>query len=302
MKSFTNTVLMVRPANFGYNAETAENNAFQTKLDMSTDEVRLKAREEFDEMVSLLRSKEVEVIVIEDTEVPIKPDAIFPNNWFSTHQGSIAIYPMHAMSRRVERRGDIIDNLMSANHYASIRDYTHNEQLDIILEGTGSLILDRDNMIAYACTSVRTHEQLFLQWCQDYRYEPMSFLATDRHDQAIYHTNVMMALGSEYVVICMDSIKDLTDRQKLLDSFSATGKEVITISFEQMEQFAGNMLQVEDPDGKPYLVMSKTAYETLDQSQITQIEQYAEILSPDITLIETIGGGSVRCMMAEIFA
>ncbi len=301
MKSFTNTILMIRPANFAFNAETAENNAFQSTTQLGADEVRNLAQSEFDQMVALLRSNGVNVLVIDDSPNPPKPDAVFPNNWFSTHSGRIVIYPMYAQSRRIERRKDIIDKLIEMNKYSSIIDYTiHEEELQI-LEGTGSLILDRDAKIAYACTSVRTIEKLFLQWCRDFGYQPMSFLAKDRNNQEIYHTNVMMALGSDYAVICLESIKDLTDRQKVTESLIQTGKEIIPITYQQMEQFAGNMLQVLSEDGKPLLVMSKSAYNSLEDDQLESLNVKAEIITPDIQTIETLGGGSVRCMMAEIF-
>lgn len=300
-KSFTNTVLMVRPHNFGYNDQTAENNAFQSELNISKNIVKEKAIEEFDQMVELLSQHGVDVVVVEDSRTPVKPDAVFPNNWFSTHPGRLVLYPMFAENRRIERRGDIIEQLMTDYGYQSIESYTHNEQSDRILEGTGSMILDRDYMIAYACISERTDQDLFFQWCQNFGYRPEAFTSQDREGGLVYHTNVMMALGSTYVVICLESVKSPTDRENLLNAFAESNKEVIDITMDQMEQFAGNMLQVMDQNQQPILVMSSKAFNSLTEDQVTQIESHATILAPDISTIETIGGGSVRCMMAEIF-
>ena len=301
-KSFTNTVLMVRPHNFGYNAETAENNAFQSQLNISKSIIKDKAIEEFDKMVDLLQQHGVNVMVIEDTNDPVKPDAVFPNNWFSTHPSRLVLYPMYAENRRVERRGDIIEELMTEYDYQSLESYTHNESADRILEGTGSMILDRDHRIAYACISERTDQDLFYQWCKNFDFRPEAFTSVDRAGDAVYHTNVMMALGSTYVVICLESVPSATDRENLINAFAESNKTIIEISLEQMEQFAGNMLQVMDQDGNPILVMSTKAFNSLTEKQVAELETHVMVLAPDITTIETVGGGSVRCMMAEIFA
>ncbi len=292
---------MVRPAQFGYNAETAENNAFQSKLDISKSIIKEKAVSEFDAMVDLLDQHGVNVIVIEDTAQPQKPDAVFPNNWFSTHPGRVVLYPMYAESRRVERRGDILDHLISEYGYGCIQSYTHNEDQGKMLEGTGSMILDRDHMIAYACISERTDQQLFFDWCQHFGYRPEAFTSVDSNDGLVYHTNVMMALGQQYVVVCMESVKSPTERENLLNAFAETNKVVVEITLDQMNNFAGNMLEVLDGDGNPLLIMSSRAYQSLTPDQIQTLEKYTRILAPDIGTIETIGGGSVRCMMAEIF-
>lgn len=301
-KSFTNTILMVRPHNFGYNPETAGNNAFQSKLHIPQKIVKQKAIEEFDEMVELLAQHGIEIIVVEDTSSPVKPDAVFPNNWFSTHPGRLVLYPMYAENRRVERRGDIIEQLMSEFDYKSLESFTHNEMSNQILEGTGSMILDRDHKIAYACISERTDQELFFQWCRNFGFRPEAFTSVDKVGDHVYHTNVMMALGVSFVIICLDSVKSQTDRENLLNAFAETQKVVIEISLEQMENFAGNMLQVMDSNQQPILVMSAKAFASFDQSQIEEIESHTTILAPQIPTIETIGGGSVRCMMAEIFS
>jgi len=293
---------MVRPAQFGFNAETAEDNAFQTKLDISKSIVKEKAVTEFDSMVDLLDQHGVNVIVIEDTAQPQKPDAVFPNNWLSTHPGRLVLYPMYAESRRVERRGDILNHLIEEYGYGCIQSYTHNEEDGKMLEGTGSMILDRDNKIAYACISERTNQQLFFDWCQHFGYRPEAFTSVDQNDGLVYHTNVMMALGQQYVVICMESVKSPTERENLLNAFAETNKTVIEISLDQMNNFAGNMLEVIDGNGSPMLVMSSRAFNSLTGDQVETIEKYTSILAPDITTIETVGGGSVRCMMAEIFS
>jgi len=299
--SFTNTILMVRPAQFGYNAETAENNAFQSRLGISKSIVKDKAVTEFDAMVDLLEQHGVNVIVIDDTPSPQKPDAVFPNNWFSTHPGRLVLYPMYAESRRVERRGDILNHLIEEFGYGCIQSYTHNEESGKMLEGTGSMILDRDNKIAYACISERTDQQLFFDWCQHFGYRPEAFTSVDSNDGLVYHTNVMMALGQQYVVVCMESIKSPTERENLLNTFAETNKTVIEITLDQMNNFAGNMLEVVDGNGSPLLVMSSRAFNALTEAQVEKLESYTSILAPDISTIETVGGGSVRCMMAEIF-
>jgi hypothetical protein len=301
-KSFTNTILMVRPYNFGYNTETAENNGFQSQLNISKKIIKEKAILEFDEMVDLLVQHGVDVIIVEDTPDPPKPDAVFPNNWFSTHPGRFVLYPMFAENRRIERRGDIIEQLIEHYDYQSIESYTHNEAESRMLEGTGSMILDRDHMIAYACISERTNQELFFQWCKSFGYRPEAFTAVDKNDEPIYHTNVMMALGQTFVIVCLESVGSPTDRENLLNAFVESDKVVIDITLEQMENFAGNMLQVIDQDGKPILVMSARAFSSLTETQVTTIESHTTILAPQIPTIETIGGGSVRCMMAEIFS
>ncbi|GAB1396663.1 MAG TPA: arginine deiminase-related protein [Saprospiraceae bacterium] len=302
-KQVTRSILMVRPSNFGFNEETAVNNAFQNNAAGKTSEqIREKAIEEFDSFVSLLRSKGVDVSVYQDEPQPIKPDAVFPNNWVSFHEdGTVITYPMFAKVRRIERTDKVFD-LLEPHFW--ILDHIHLEQSEednIFLEGTGSMVLDRANKIAYACISPRTEKTLFEDWCNIYEYAPVSFTAIDQEGKLIYHTNVMMAMGDKFVVICLESVIDDEEKSALREIFARTEKEIIEISLEQMNAFAGNMLQVQGASGQTYLVMSKTAFGSLNASQIEKIEKYTEILTADINTIETYGGGSVRCMMAEIF-
>lgn len=302
-KQVTRSILMVRPANFGFNEETAVNNAFQNNLAGKTSaQIRDKAIEEFDSFVSLLRSKGVDVTVYQDESQPIKPDAVFPNNWVSFHEdGTVITYPMFAKVRRIERNEKVFD-LLEPHFW--ILDHIHLEQSEednIFLEGTGSMVLDRTNKIAYACISPRTEKTLFEDWCNIYEYAPVSFTAIDQEGKLIYHTNVMMAMGDRFVVICLDAVIDDEEKSALREIFARTEKEIIEISLDQMNAFAGNMLQVQGASGQTYLVMSKTAFGSLNTSQIEKIEKYTEILTADISTIETYGGGSVRCMMAEIF-
>lgn len=303
MSQITDKILMIRPANFGYNEQTAENNAFQTQNKiMSNDDVKEKAKEEFDRMVAILRDKGIHVDVVQDTESPIKPDCIFPNNWMSLHQnGSVITYPMYAPNRRIERRADIIDFLEDKYHVTKRYEFEHYEEQDMFLEGTGSMIFDRDHKIVYACISERTDIRLLDKFCVLTGYRKVAFTSVDRHGDPIYHTNVMMALGTDFCVLVKDSIKDEDELISILSSLERTGKKVIDISFDQMEAYAGNMLQVKSENGKKYLVMSKSAHESLNETQREDLGSFTELLPVDIYVIETIGGGSVRCMMAENF-
>ncbi|MCB9297783.1 MAG: amidinotransferase [Lewinellaceae bacterium] len=294
---------MVRPAHFGYNPETAVNNAFQTMDEsLAPKEVRRQAAEEFDAFVGKLRSVGVDVIVVEDTDIPAKPDSVFPNNWVTFHEdGRVVTYPMNAPTRRLERREDVLELLAGRFELGSHLRFEHYEEMDMYLEGTGSLILDRPNRIAYACLSPRTNEHLLDDFCDKFGYEKMAFIAVDGNGQEIYHTNVMMALGETFVVVCLDSVRATGERERLLGKFAATGKEVIEISLDQMMAFAGNMLQVRSQDGTPYLVMSEQAFQSLRPEQVQQIEKHTKILYSPLYVIEKYGGGSARCMMAEVF-
>ncbi len=294
---------MVRPKNFGYNAETAENNAFQSSEGANeVDRIKQSALEEFDNMVKTLERHDIKVIVVEDTETPLKSDAVFPNNWFSTHSnGNIITYPMNAESRRAERREDIVDKLTLDYGYKKRYGFEYLEEDEQFLEGTGSMILDRDNRVVYACISPRTDIKALDKFAVLQNFEKIIFHATDGEGQLIYHTNVMMALGIDFVVICMDSIQDSTEKESVLDKLNATGKELIDISIEQMNHFAGNMLQVRSQLGEPYLIMSQEAYDSLTGAQLEQIAKRTKYISIPIPVIEKYGGGSVRCMMAEIF-
>jgi hypothetical protein len=298
----TNTILMVRPAHFGFNTETAGNNAFQTNdKSQKPKEISLAARKEFDVFVEKLRSVGVNVLVIEDTKTPLKHDAVFPNNWFTTHaDGTIITYPMYAPMRRLERRDDVIKQLQRDFHYNKHIKLEEREELERYLEGTGSMILDRDHKIVYACRSIRTDEGLMDEFTLWMGYEKIIFESYDRNGLPIYHTNVMMALGVNFCVICMETITDAVQRRTVTDRLTVSGKDIIAITRAQMEAFAGNMLQVQGKDGS-YLVMSEQAYRSLTREQIEKLELHTKLLYSDITTIETYGGGSVRCMMAEIF-
>lgn len=302
-RQITSHILMVRPYQFGFNEETAADNAFQRNdQSLSPEEIQERALAEFDAFVEKLMSVGVDVIVVEDTENPYTPDAIFPNNWVTFHQrGMVATYPMFSSVRRQERREDIINQISERFGFRDRIHFEHLEAQNFFLEGTGSLILDRLNKTAYACLSERTHQNGLKQFCKWLGYKEVSFTAVDAQGTRIYHTNVMMALGKDFAVICLDAIKDGEERKKVEDSLAQSGKEIIDISFHQMNAFAGNMLQVEGKDGKSYLVMSEQARNSLTDAQIAQIEKYTNILSSPIPTIETYGGGSVRCMMAEVF-
>ena len=303
LQQTTSNILMVRPSNFGFNEETAANNSFQNKAQFLTpDQVKKSAMEEFDNFVAKMRGEGINVIVIEDTAQPIKPDAVFPNNWVSFHQDGIAItYPMYAEIRRKERRDDVLEKLKEDFKIEGTIRLEKFEAENRFLEGTGSMILDRVNKICYACTSPRTDEGLLDIFCQYVKYQKVAFQSVDAEGEDIYHTNVMMALGEDFVVIGMSTIKDKAQKKMLLDLFAKTNKAVIDISFEQILSFAGNMLQVRNEKGETYLVMSQQAFESLTNEQIKEIEIRTKILHSSIKTIETLGGGSARCMMAEVF-
>ena len=303
LKQTTSRILMVRPASFGYNEETAASNAFQRR-DGQADpgQIRQKAMAEFDAMVSGLRENNIEVLVIEDSPLPEKPDAVFPNNWISTQEGgTIYTFPMESPIRRLEYRPNILDTIGEQYVVNAIFDFSDRADEDLFLEGTGSMILDRVNKIVYACTSPRTHEKLLLQWCKVSGYQPFVFQATDAQGQAIYHTNVLMGLGTEYVVICLEAIKSPSQRRLIIESFRNTGKDIVDISMEQMMKFAGNVLEVENKYGERFLLLSQTALDSLLDDQKRIIERSAKLLAFDIPTIEKFGGGSVRCMVAELF-
>ncbi|HFA47912.1 MAG TPA: amidinotransferase [Bacteroidetes bacterium] len=299
----TSNILMVRPANFGFNEETAASNAFQSKNEkLKSSEISQKAIAEFDALVEKLRAAGVHIIVVEDTPVPVKPDAVFPNNWITFHQnGTVITYPMLSEKRRLERREDIIDLLVADFHISKKIELEDYEKDGLILEGTGSLILDRPNRLAYACLSPRTAPRLLSRFCEIADYEPVAFHSVDGQGLEIYHTNVMMAMGETFVVICLETIKNEKELALLKEKFAATNKEIIEISLGQMMHFAGNMLQVRNAKGKTFLVMSSQAHASLHPPQIQQIEKHTQILHSPIPVIEQHGGGSVRCMMAEVF-
>lgn len=298
----TNNVLLIRPANFNFNQETAGSNAFQTKVSENGDALSQKAIAEFDSMVNTLREKGVSVTVIEDTPEPVKPDAIFPNNWISFHRdGRIMLYPMFAPNRRIERRKDIIEQLREQFQVKEVMDFSQNETDNLFLEGTGSIVFDHANKIGYACLSPRTNKPMFEIVCQNLGYKAISFHSHDQNGKEIYHTNVMMCVAEKFVVICMESITDPAEKDMLLDQFRSTGHEIIDIDFEQMNNYAGNMLGVKTKSGASLLVMSQSAFNSLNKDQVDRIKNYTEPLPFSIDTIETVGGGSVRCMIAENF-
>ncbi|MAR39738.1 MAG: amidinotransferase [Flavobacteriales bacterium] len=306
MKQITDTILMMEPVAFRYNEQTSVNNYYQQVLDgLSPDQTQKKALSEFNTFVDVLREKGINVIVVKDTLNPDTPDSIFPNNWVSFHEsGNIALYPMYADNRRDERREDILDVLVDDYNFKInyIKDFTEFEDHDKFLEGTGSMVLDRENRICYAAISVRTDEQAVLQWCDVFDYTPVCFTATqdvDGERMEIYHTNVMICVADKYAVVCLDTVDDKEERKWLRSSLEVTRKEVIEISEEQKHRFAGNMLQLMGDE--KYLVMSTSAYNSLTEDQITKIEKYNPIISSSLDTIEACGGGSARCMMAEVF-
>lgn len=301
----THHVLMVRPVRFGFNEETAGNNAFQQKSESVEDALRTQqqAVSEFDAYVALLQKNGVDVDVLQDTAEPFTPDSIFPNNCFSTHikgeKRILVIYPMYANNRRLER--DKLMQWINPYDYDEVIDLTGYEQDHMYLEGTGSLVLDRDHHIAYACISPRTNEDVVREWADIMGFESLLFDSTDEDGVPIYHTNVMMHVGTGYAVVCMDSINAPSKREQLLQTLQQTDKEIVEISYEQMHHFAGNMLEVSNRSGEQLLVMSATARAVLTPSQSSRLEKFVRIISPDIHAIETAGGGSARCMLAEIF-
>ncbi len=306
MHQTTNTILMIRPVNFRMNEQTAVNNYFQEDLDLKNAEINKKAQDEFDAYVDKLRAVGVNVIVIDDKASLDTPDSIFPNNWVSFHEnGDIALYPMFAENRRRERREDVFLRLEQEGFKINnIIDYTSAEDEGLFLEGTGSLLLDRVNEIAYCALSPRADEDLFIEFCEDFEYTPVVFTANQTVDGKrlpIYHTNVMMCLAETFAVICLDTIDDKKERKNVVSNLEKNNKKVIKITEAQMHQFAGNMLQVKGKDDKLYLVMSQAAHDSLTPTQIQLIEAHCPILSSSLETIETCGGGSARCMMAEVF-
>jgi len=296
---FASNILMVRPASFGFNEQTAANNSFQQNA--ALENIQQKVPEEFDGMVADIRSAGIEVIVIEDTIDAIKPDAIFPNNWFCTlPDGTLSIFPMYAKNRRCERRTDIIDKLKIVFEVSNIIDLTHHEEQNVFLEGTGSMVMDHEYKIIYACISERTHVKLLHDFAAKAGYSVVAFTAKDKNGLAIYHTNVLMCIGNNFCVIC-DEVIEASEREKVLATLINTDKKIISISYHQMLQFAGNMLQLCNNNGRHVLVMSETAFNSLDLEQVNQLQSYTQLLPVHINTIETIGGGSARCMMAEIF-
>ncbi len=294
-------ILMIRPKRFGYNPQTAVNNAFQQSGDELDADVQRKAVQEFDAFVEKLRTNDIDVTVVPDTPEPHTPDSIFPNNWVSFHKdGTVVLYPMFAENRRLERKQTVFETIGQRFAIRREVDYTPHEDKGEFLEGTGSFVLDRTHKIAYACRSPRTDESLFLAFCEEMGYKPVVFDALDSQGNAIYHTNVLMCVADRYAVICLDSIVS-TDRDRLVSTLDSSGKTVIPITYVQMAAFAGNMLQVENKWGVRFLVMSSQAFHSLNAEQLQQLQSFNPIIHSPLYTIEQNGGGSARCMMAEIF-
>lgn len=307
MNQTTNTIVMIRPVSFRMNEQTAVNNYYQKVLDnVSADTIQEKALAEFDAFVVKLREEGVEVIVIDDTKTSDTPDSIFPNNWISFHEnGTVGLYPMFAENRRLERREDVLEVLEEKGFLIeNVIDYTSAEEEKVFLEGTGSLLLDRINRKAYCAISPRADEELFIEFCEDFEFTPVpfeSYQTVEDKRLAIYHTNVMMCLGEKFAVICLESIDDKKERKMVKMHLKEDGKELIVITEDQVNNFAGNMLQVRGKDGEALLVMSSAAFTSLTAHQIIMLQKHCRIVSSSLDVIEACGGGSARCMMAEVF-
>ncbi len=297
------TVLMVRPAAFGYNEQTAADNSFQKLLPgISLKELQEKAVKEFNTMVEQLRQKGIEVLVFEDTSLPVKTDALFPNNWFNTMpNGNLSVFPMLAINRRLEKRDDILQQLTSHYEVKGFTDWSELEAEGLFLEGTGSMVIDHDNQIIYACLSQRTHYSALEKFAHYNRYKAITFHATDENGTPVYHTNVMFTIGSDFEVICNECFADELEWIAVSQLLRTTGHRIISISQQQVKAFAGNMLQVKNNKGDSFLVMSQTAFDSLSTKQRMLLEISCTLLPVKIPTIETLGGGSARCMMAEIF-
>lgn len=302
MKATTSHIMMIRPVRFDFNTQTAESNSFQDQTAQTDAEItQAKALAEFDTFVTLLRNEGVNVWVFEDTPEPHTPDSIFPNNWVSFHEdGTVIVYPMYAPNRRLERRQDILEQLSLNFQIQEVQDLSEYEEDNLFLEGTGSLILDRVHKVAYVCLSPRADAKLIQIFGQYYGYKMCIFDALDRAGKPIYHTNVVMCLGSTFAVICLECIPEI-HRSKVKSFLTETGKEIIAISLEQLENFAGNMLHINNEQGESLLVMSERAFQALTSEQITHLSAHARLVHSPLTTIENNGGGSARCMMAEVF-
>lgn len=307
MEQITNTILMIRPVRFRMNKQTAVNNYFMEDIELRDADVNLRAQQEFDAFVKVLEEIGVQVIVIEDHLDPDTPDSIFPNNWVSFHaSGAVVLYPMFAVNRRKERREDILDLLEEEGFRINqVIDYSLAERDQLFLEGTGSVVMDRVHQKVYCALSARAHEVLLLEFCEDFHCSPVIFTAyqtvEDGSRLPIYHTNVMMCLAEQFAVICLDAIDDAEERQNVVGHLEETGKEVVEITEAQMHRFAGNMLQVAGQNEEKYLIMSTSAYNSLRPEQLETLKKYNPIVHSSLDTIERCGGGSARCMMAEVF-
>jgi hypothetical protein len=300
MKQSTSHIFMVYPSTFGFNTETAESNHFQTK-EVFSDENRIQAQKEFDKAVEQLRAIGIDVTVLKDETGVSKPDAVFPNNWISIHKEGYILYPMEAENRRIERDPVFIDTLTKKLNISLIKDLSVYEQENRYMEGTGSIIFDHIHKKAYAAISSRTDAKIVEETCKLVNYKPVLFHSKDREGNIVYHTNVLLAIGTDYAILCLDAIPSEEERTLVSKELNDDGIEIIEINMDQMYTFAGNMLELTSSTGQKYLVMSKTAHDSLSAQQLEKIRQFAEPLVIDVSTIEKFGGGSIRCMMAELF-
>lgn len=299
MIPFAKSLLLIRPAAFGFNAETAATNSFQQKKSIET---AARAQSEFDAFVKKLNENQIQTEVIADTELPVKPDAVFPNNWFSTHEnGTLIVYPMQAQNRRIERRNDIVEMLKSKYGYRTIHDFSHYENEGKFLEGTGSIVFDHAAKIAYAAFSPRTDKDVLLEVCEKTGYLPLAFETADRNGNAVYHTNVLLAIHEKAAIVCFDCIPDASDKRAVKRMLEISGKKIISISMQQLESFAGNMLFVKNKMGEDQVILSQSAWHSLEKNQQEELSAIANPVYSNLETIETIGGGSARCMVAELF-
>ena len=298
----TSTILMIRPAAFGFNEETAANNYFQSHPAIGKQELQIIALAEFDNMVQTLRSHHIDVLVIEDTREPPKPDAIFPNNWLSTSPGGVvSVFPMYALNRRIEKREEILEHLAATFVIRDVQDWSEYEAGGRFLEGTGSMVIDHDHKMIYACVSERTSLSVLEKYAATNGYQAIVFLATDKNGMPVYHTNVVMTLGEDFCVLCEEAIDEEWELIAVRQLLESTNHTIIAITRDQMHSFAGNMLQVRNNKGENILIMSQTAFNSLGKEQKQMLEAYASLLTIAVPTIEEVEGGSVRCMMAEIF-
>lgn len=300
----TGAIVMVRPNHFGFNPETAGSNIFQHQVSESENEVQQKALFEFNNAVKTLKEAGIKVLILDSKNDAITPDSVFPNNWFSNHvDGKLVIYPMLAPNRRQERQAESLETLLRGNgiSISEIIDLTTDENSGHILEGTGSLVLDRENKVAFAMESPRTVKEEFEKWCKLMGYEGILFHSYDKDGFPIYHTNVTMSIGKEYAVICLDSISDTSEKEQVKNKLESLGKEIIALTKDQIYKYCGNTLQVLSSEGTSKIIMSKTAFEGFNLDQLKILEKHGKIVTLDIPTIETVGGGSARCMLAEVF-
>jgi len=299
----TDTLLMIRPAAFGANEETAATNFFQsTGVKTDPRSIQQAALNEFDNMVELLRKHEINVLVIDDTPTPVKPSAVFPNNWLSTSpEGIVSVFPLYAANRRPEKRDDILKMLAEKFVVKDLQDWSEFEVEGKFLEGTGSMVIDHENKVIYTCYSPRTDVSMLEKFANANNYRAIIFLAIDKSGQPVYHTNVMMMLGEDFAILCEEAIEEEWELIAVRQLLESSGHEVIRITKEQMHSFAGNMLQVKNSKGEKFLLMSQTAFDSLYEDQKEELSARSKLIPIQIPVIEKTEGGSVRCMIAEIF-